>query len=50
MSNKHIPEDFIVNNEDIRLRLLAGLIDSDGTYAGGGYVITLTKMKFLLEM
>lgn len=28
--NKHIPKDYINNSEDIRLSLLAGLIDSDG--------------------
>lgn len=29
--NKHIPEIFIVNDEETRLQLLAGLIDTDGT-------------------
>jgi hypothetical protein len=30
--NKHIPEDYLVSSEDIRLKLLAGIIDGDGTY------------------
>lgn len=29
--NKHIPNDYIVNDEKTRLELLAGLIDTDGT-------------------
>lgn len=29
-NNKHIPEDFIFTTEENRLRLLAGLIDTDG--------------------
>lgn len=43
VSNKHIPEDYIVNDEDTRLKLLAGLIDSDGHYARGGYSIALAN-------
>jgi len=30
-NNKHIPEIFIINDEETRLQLLAGLIDTDGT-------------------
>ena len=30
--NKHIPDCYIYNSEDIRLKLLAGLIDADGWY------------------
>lgn len=29
--NKHIPDIYLVNDEDSRLQLLAGLIDTDGT-------------------
>ena len=32
--NKHIPKNFLINSRENRLKLLAGLIDSDG-YAGG---------------
>lgn len=45
VSNKHIPEDYIVNDEATRLKLLAGLIDSDGHYARGGYEITLANER-----
>ncbi len=30
LQNKHIPRDFLINSRENRLRLLAGLIDSDG--------------------
>ena len=31
-NNKHIPEDFKLNTPDVQLRVVAGLIDTDGTY------------------
>lgn len=31
-NNKHIPEDFKLNTSDIQLKVVAGLIDTDGTY------------------
>jgi len=30
LKNKHIPHDYIINNRDVRLKLLAGIIDTDG--------------------
>lgn len=30
LNNKHIPEDFLINSEENRLKLFAGLLDSDG--------------------
>lgn len=44
--NKHIPDDFKFNSKDIRLKLLAGLIDSDGHYFGNCFEI-ITKYKVL---
>ena len=43
LKNKHIPRDYIVNSREVRLALLAGLIDTDGHYhaAMGQYEITL---------
>lgn len=32
LNNKHIPKDYLFNSREIRLSLLAGLIDSDGYY------------------
>lgn len=37
LKNKHIPIDYIHNSREIRLAILAGLIDSDGYWNGGGY-------------
>jgi len=34
--NKHIPENYIFNDEETRLKLLAGLIDTDGTIKDNG--------------
>lgn len=33
LSNKHIPDDFLRNNKEVRLMLLAWLLDSDGSNA-----------------
>lgn len=35
--NKHIPDDYQFNSREKRLKLLAGLIDSDGYYIHGCY-------------
>ena len=48
ISNKHIPEDFKVNSEENRLKLLAGLIDSDG-YLGKKYYEITQKNKTLSD-
>lgn len=42
-NNKHIPEMYLVNSEETRLRLLAGLIDSDGYLHHNGYQIAQTS-------
>lgn len=31
-NNKHIPNDYKINSSDIQLQVIAGLIDTDGTY------------------
>jgi hypothetical protein len=41
--NKHIPQCYISNSKEIRLKLLAGLIDTDGHYTRHGYEITLAN-------
>ena len=41
LNNKHIPSDYKINSSDARLRILAGLIDTDGSYANAAYEITL---------
>ena len=47
-NNKHIPEDFIYTSYESRLKLLAGLIDSDGNNSGRNtYSITQTRSCIL---
>lgn len=45
LCNKHIPDSYLKNSVNIRLELLAGLIDSDGYIDSGGYGITLKNEK-----
>lgn len=40
IKNKHIPQDYKINNAKVRLELLAGLIDSDGTLSHNVFSIT----------
>jgi hypothetical protein len=40
IGNKHIPENYKINTRENRLKLLAGLIDTDGYYKRGVYEIT----------
>ena len=40
LNNKHIPDDYKINSRENRLKLLAGIIDSDGHYHYKGYEIT----------
>jgi hypothetical protein len=50
INNKHIPSQYLINDEGVRLNLLAGIIDSDGYLNKGNrsYEI-ITKFKFLSE-
>jgi len=47
---KHIPKDYLINTEDVRLLVLAGLLDSDGHYSkrDNGFDIT-QKSKTLAD-
>jgi hypothetical protein len=49
IKNKHIPKKYKINSRQIRLQLLAGIIDSDGSYDvdGKGFDITLKSEKLL---
>jgi superfamily II RNA helicase len=40
LNNKHIPDDYKINSRENRLKLLAGLIDSDGYYQCKTYEIS----------
>ena len=41
--NKHIPLDYLVNDRETRLKVLAGLIDSDGNLTRDGTRITIAQ-------
>lgn len=43
VSNKHIPEDYIINDVNTRLLVLAGLIDTDGSVENDGTTIAITQ-------
>lgn len=45
--NKHIPDDYLMNDRQMRLKVLAGIIDTDGYVANGGkrIVINLANHK-----
>ena len=50
INNKHIPDEYMVNDRETRLQVLAGLIDSDGHYSSdmGNYEI-IQKNQTLAE-
>ncbi len=45
INNKHIPDNYKFNNRDNRLKLLAGIIDSDGYYHCKTYEISQKNEK-----
>jgi len=50
LNNKHIPQQYISNTEEVRLSLLAGLLDTDGTVVTGGYDITQKNEKLINQI
>lgn len=52
INNKHIPQDFLCNDEQTRLSLLAGLIDSDGwvNHEGKRTVISNTNQVLVKQI
>jgi len=48
--NKYIPQDYIVNNKETRLKLLAGIIDTDGYLGNGGKRIQLPQSNHSLAL
>lgn len=46
--NKHIPDDYLMNSREVRMQLLAGLIDTDGYKNNNGYIIT-QKIEMLAQ-
>ena len=49
LNNKHIPADYKYNSREVRLNLLAGLVDSDGYYSPGGAFDWVQKSEILFD-
>lgn len=47
--NKHIPDEYKINSREVRLKLLAGLIDTDGHYGNESFYEIYQKNKRLAE-
>ena len=43
VNNKHIPNEYIINDSDTRLKVLGGIIDTDGTVKRDGTRIIITQ-------
>jgi superfamily II DNA or RNA helicase len=50
LGNKHIPNIYKCNNRSNRLKLLAGLVDSDGYMVGNCYEITQKNRKLAYDI
>lgn len=48
LGNKYIPNEYKINSREVRLQILAGLIDSDGYYKNG-YLQIITKFDKLKD-
>lgn len=46
--NKHIPRDYLVNDRENRLQLLAGLVDTDGYVGNDGKRIMISQSNHLI--
>jgi hypothetical protein len=49
LHNKHIPESYLMNERSIRLKLLAGIVDTDGCLTNDGKRITIIQVNKLLS-
>lgn len=47
-NNKHIPSEYLINSTENRLKLLAGLLDSDGSYEEKPHRFTFTNIDYNL--
>lgn len=45
LNNKHIPSVYLMNSREVRLKLLAGLIDTDGSVSCGGKRVTIVQTR-----
>ena len=49
INNKHIPQDYLMNSRENRLKLLAGIIDTDGSVTNGGKRIIISQVNVKLS-
>jgi hypothetical protein len=49
VGNKHIPKEYMMNSREVRLKLLAGIIDTDGCLSNNGKRITIGQVNKLLS-
>lgn len=47
INNKHIPSDYLINDRETRLSLLAGMIDNNGCVKNNGKLIIIQVKKIL---
>ena len=47
INNKHIPKDYIINSRDVRLKVLAGIIDTDGSLDHDGIRISISHKRVI---
>lgn len=45
IDNKHIPWAYLYNTREVRMKLLAGLIDTDGHFSKGRYELTQVRKR-----
>ena len=45
VGNKHIPKEYMMNSREIRLKLLAGVIDSDGSSSNEGKRVVIIQTR-----
>lgn len=48
--NKFIPKEALLSDSEYRIKLLAGLIDTDGYYKRGGYSFTLKSKQLIKDI
>lgn len=50
LNNKHIPNEYLYNSREIRLKVLAGLLDTDGSMCNNSYEITQKSEALSLDI
>lgn len=50
IQNKHIPNEYLINSRENRLQLLAGLLDTDGSYGNGVFDFVQKRKNLALQV